>query len=137
LETSSRPQLTINSDGKIPTGLIVTGPNVTSQELLFSQLASRAEDEADVIVVNFRSGDATSIKTVLKKLIRDGTNEEHEDEDMPSYGGGRGHRLLNYDLQLLYLHLKKQRTPKRVVVAFQDSEAFDSVLRSELIGLFQ
>lgn len=61
----------------------MTGPNIASQELLFSQLADRigGEDGSNAIVVNLRSGDATNLKAVLKKLARDATNEEHEDED--------------------------------------------------------
>jgi hypothetical protein len=31
--------------------------------------------------VTFRSGDATNLKTVLKKLIRDATNQDYDDED--------------------------------------------------------
>lgn len=63
--------------------MIVTGPNIASQELLFAQLADRirTDDGSDAIVVNLRSADATNLKAVLKKIIRDATNEEHEDED--------------------------------------------------------
>lgn len=61
----------------------MTGPNIASQELLFSQLAERIrnDDASDAIVVNLRSEDATNLKAVLKKLIRDATNEEQENED--------------------------------------------------------
>lgn len=48
----------------------------------------------------------------------------------------QGHKFLNYDLQLLQNHLKTSKH-KQVVVAFQDSESFDSTLLTELIELFQ
>jgi hypothetical protein len=66
---------------KIPTGLIVTGPNIASQELLFGQLADRIRNDTGALVVTFRSGDGSNLKTVLKKLIRDATNQDHDDED--------------------------------------------------------
>lgn len=68
--------------------MIGTGQNIASQELLFSQLADRVCSETDAIVVIFRSGDASNVKTVLKKLIRDATNQDHDDEDerLPSSG---------------------------------------------------
>jgi hypothetical protein len=66
---------------KIPTGLIVTGPNIASQELLFSQLADRLRSKTEALVVILRSGDAANLKTVLKKLIRDATNGKCDDED--------------------------------------------------------
>jgi hypothetical protein len=64
---------------KIPTGLIVTGPSIALQELLFSQLAERLKFNAEVLVVVLRSSDATNLKAVLKKLIRDVSNRKHDD----------------------------------------------------------
>lgn len=119
--------------------MIVTGPNIASQELLFSQLAERikTESEGHSIVVNLRSGDATNLKAVLKKIIRDATNEEHEDEDsLPPASANEAQKLLNYDLQILHNYLGTS-TSRRVIIAFQDSEAFDSALLTELILLFK
>jgi origin recognition complex subunit 3 len=48
----------------------------------------------------------------------------------------QGRRYLNYDLEALYAHLKM--SPRRhIVIAFEDSEAFDSGLLSEVILLFR
>jgi|SRR5450432_129693 origin recognition complex subunit 3 len=66
---------------QIPTGLIVTGPNIASQELLFNQLAGRLRSDAHVPVVLLRSSDAPNLKTLLKKLIRDATNQKGGDDD--------------------------------------------------------
>jgi origin recognition complex subunit 3 len=48
----------------------------------------------------------------------------------------QGRKLLNYDLEILNGYVKAHGT-KKVIVAFQDSEAFDSVLLAELIILFR
>jgi origin recognition complex subunit 3 len=66
---------------QIPTGLIVTGPNIASQELLFSQIATTLESETNSLVVILRSMDASNLKTVLKKLIRNATNQKGDDDD--------------------------------------------------------
>ena len=123
----------------IPTGLIVTGPNIASQELLFSQLAQRIKKESDghSIVVNLRSGDAPNLKASLKKIIRDATNEEHDEEDsrLPA-SPNEAQKLLNYDLQILHNYLGTS-TCRQVIIAFQDSEAFDSSLLIDLVLLFK
>ncbi|KFX96341.1 hypothetical protein O988_05378 [Pseudogymnoascus sp. VKM F-3808] len=121
----------------IPTGLITTGQNTASQELLFSQLAERVHSETDALIVTIRPGDASNLKAALKKLIRDATNTDHDDEDERSASSvPGGHKFLNYDLQLLQNHLKSSKHTQ-VVVAFQDSESFDSTLLTELIELFR
>lgn len=69
-----------NTD-RVPTGFIITGPNIASQSLLFKQLSSRLKTEINGPVVVLRSGDATNLKAVLKQLIRDATNQRHGDDD--------------------------------------------------------
>jgi origin recognition complex subunit 3 len=44
---------------------------------------------------------------------------------------------LDYDLEALHVFLRHQHSPRRVIVALQDSEAFDSGLLADLITLFQ
>jgi origin recognition complex subunit 3 len=43
---------------------------------------------------------------------------------------------MNYDLQLLANYVSS-RTTSKVIVAFQDSEAFDSGLLAEMLDLFR
>ncbi len=50
--------------------------------------------------------------------------------------GRQGPKLLNYDLQVLYEFVHTNKIQK-VVVGFQDSEAFDGTLLADLIALFQ
>ncbi|PBP26947.1 origin recognition complex subunit [Diplocarpon rosae] len=101
----------------IATGFVVTGPNITSQGLLFRQLSTRLGEKVGGPVVTLRSGDASNLKAVLKKVIRD------------------GRKLLNYDLEIIHGFAQLYEC-QAVVVAFQDSEAFDSNLLAELISIF-
>ncbi|KAI5926840.1 origin recognition complex subunit 3 N-terminus-domain-containing protein [Camillea tinctor] len=123
--------------GKIPSAFIITGPNIASQDLLFEQLSDTLHAQADATVVRLRSGDASNLKAALKKIIHDTvTNRGSADEnDLELSVSKDGPKFLNYDLEALYAHLKS--VPRRhVVVAFQDSEAFESGLLSDLISLF-
>lgn len=48
----------------------------------------------------------------------------------------QGRKYLDYDLEALHAHVR-QHEAEQVVVAFQDSEAFDTSLLSDLITLFK
>ncbi|KAK5634440.1 hypothetical protein RRF57_010153 [Xylaria bambusicola] len=122
--------------GKIPSAFIVTGPNIVSADLLFEQLSETLQHEADAYTVRLRSGDASNLRAILRKVIQGivSTGSVAEDE-LISTTSKDGRKFLNYDVEGLYSHLKL--TPQRslVVIAFQDSEAFDSGLLSDLISL--
>lgn len=60
----------------LPTGFIVTGPNISSQELLFSQLSNRLKQQVDGPSVLLRSGDAPNLKNALKQIIRACTEQK-------------------------------------------------------------
>ncbi|RYP64646.1 hypothetical protein DL769_006595 [Monosporascus sp. CRB-8-3] len=122
-------------EGKIPSAFIITGPNIASQELLFEQLSEALQTRAETKAVRLRSGDASNLKALLKKIIHDATARATEEEaDLEVAVGKDGRKYLNYDLEALHAHLKSN--PRRhVVIAFQDSEAFDSGLLSDLISL--
>ncbi|KAI0555359.1 origin recognition complex subunit 3 N-terminus-domain-containing protein [Xylaria curta] len=121
---------------KIPSAFIITGPNIASQDLLFEQLSETLQREAGAQVVRLRSGDASNLRAVLRKIIHDVVSRDSIDgDDLDLTTSKDGRKFLNYDLEALHAHLKL--TPRRnlVVVAFQDSEAFDSGLLSDLISL--
>lgn len=129
-------------DGRLPTAIILVGPNIASHGLLFNQLATRIQtDERIGPMVVLSSKDATNLKGVLKKLIKDATQEDHgDDEDVGFLGGqkSQGVKLLNYDLQILqnwYQELAHEKL--KVTVAIQDTEAFDSNLLSDLVSLLR
>ncbi|KAI6716843.1 hypothetical protein JHW43_000576 [Diplocarpon mali] len=119
----------------VATGFVVTGPNITSQGLLFKQLSSRLVEQVGGPVVTLRSGDASNLKAVLKKVIRDATSQRYdEDDDEGVLYKKDGRRLLNYDLEILHGFIQLHKC-QAVVIAFQDSEAFDFNLLAELIIL--
>lgn len=66
---------------KIPTGLILAGPNIAAHGKLFEQLAARIMTEAASPVVILHSGQASNLKTVLKQLIKGATSQDHGDEE--------------------------------------------------------
>lgn len=67
---------------KMPAALIVTGPNIASQDLLFEQLAERlGHDVAPGRCVRLRSAEAPNLKATLKKIIRDVTRQVVSDDD--------------------------------------------------------
>lgn len=66
---------------KIPSGFIVTGANIASQELLFEQVAETLQERADAKVVRLRSTDASNLKAALKKIIHTVTARSSEDGD--------------------------------------------------------
>lgn len=133
---------------QIPTGLIVTGPNIASQQLLFLQISECLQANPLDIVVTIRSANAGNLKSALKKIIGDATNQSWQDEDdehddQPDQYQQksndifkRGRKLLNYDLEILHNFIR-ERSCRRFIVAFQDSEAFDVSIISQLVQLFR
>lgn len=71
---------------KLPTGLILAGPNIAGHAKLFDQLAARVALENVGPVVILRSGHASNLKTVLKQLIKAATSQTQglEEDDMLS-----------------------------------------------------
>lgn len=65
---------------KIPAALIVTGPNIASQDLLFSQLAESLDEADRGRFVRLRSAEAPNLKATLKKIIRDVTRPAAADD---------------------------------------------------------
>ncbi|KAJ2994767.1 hypothetical protein NUW58_g1465 [Xylaria curta] len=123
-------------EDKIPSAFIITGPNIASQDLLFEQLSETLQHEANAHVVRLRSGDASNLRAVLRKMIHDIVSKESTDGDVLDLTTSKdGRKFLNYDLEALYAHLKLTPHRKMVVIAFQDIEAFDSGLLSDLISL--
>ncbi|KAK8049584.1 origin recognition complex subunit [Apiospora phragmitis] len=127
------------TDSRIPSALIITGANMASQSLLFEQLSGSLQARAGAKVVLLRSGDASNLKAALRKIILEvvanpsDAGEEQTSLSITMYVHGK--RYLNYDLEALRSHLALRPSP-HVIVAFQDSEAFETGLLTDLILLF-
>ncbi|KAK6001598.1 hypothetical protein QM012_002929 [Aureobasidium pullulans] len=124
--------------GRVSSAIILTGPSIASHALLFSQLSSSIGQADGSIFVPLTSTLAPNLKTLLKNLISRGTSadtqSDDEDEADTVKPTRKRTRLLNYDLQLLYDYTQEKGL-SRVVVAFQDCEAFDGALLSDAIEL--
>ena len=66
---------------KIPSAFIITGPNIASQDLLFDQMADALQTRAKTTTVRLRSGDASNLKAILKKIIHDVTASTADEGD--------------------------------------------------------
>ncbi|KAF2013289.1 origin recognition complex subunit [Aaosphaeria arxii CBS 175.79] len=122
----------------IPAGLIVAGPSIASHGPFFERLGRRIEKETRSSYLVLTSGESPNLKTLLKNLIKKATSRaENEDEDEES---GRptstrnGPKILDFDLAHLHDWQEKNQA-SNIIVAIQDSEAFDAVVLVELIEL--
>lgn len=124
---------------KVPSALILTGPSIASHALLFDQLSNSTTKSKDNVFVAVTSSLAPNLKTLLKHLIQRATSSNSagaEDGDEEAISRPNRSRLLNYDLRLLHEHVQ-EKSVLRVVVAFQDCEAFDGQLLSDIIELLR
>lgn len=67
--------------GKIPSAFIITGPNISSQDLLFEQLSETLEESTRSKFVRLKSSEATNLKAALKKIIEDATSRGSLDDE--------------------------------------------------------
>ena len=88
-EDDDQKKLIVLSDS-IPAAFIITGPNITSQELLFDQLAESLADSTPAKVVSVRSAEAPNLKAALKKIIGDATSREYDGDDDADVALGQG-----------------------------------------------
>ncbi|KAG5292003.1 origin recognition complex subunit [Histoplasma ohiense] len=120
-----------NCDGRIPTGLITLGSNISSMGRLLDRLREQIQSRTTGQVVTLDSGNASNLKNILKQIIRSGTNMINGvDKDRDQVGP----KPLAYDLNILHDHVKEKGI-RKVVIAFRDSEAWDHGLLGDLISL--
>ncbi|KAK3072608.1 Origin recognition complex subunit 3 [Teratosphaeriaceae sp. CCFEE 6253] len=124
----------------IPTAIILTGPDGATEASIVKQLAekSRAGHHRRIFVpLPSRAG--TNLKAVLKTIIQRATSsreetDDLEDDDELRSTRAKGPKLLNYDLQVLHDHVRANAIAQ-VVLAFEDTEAVDRDLLSDLLEL--
>jgi origin recognition complex subunit 3 len=123
----------------IPTGLVVAGPSIASHGPFFARLGQRIRNETSSTYAVLTSGESPNLKTLLKNLIKKITSRVEDDDDddnpRPSNSSRKGPKLLDFDLGHVQQWRKKNRV-RSIVVAIQDSEAFDTALLIELVDLF-
>ncbi|KAE8550305.1 hypothetical protein EYB25_006529 [Talaromyces marneffei] len=121
--------------GCIPTSLITIGSNVSALPRLLDILHRRLTTEKCGQVILLESGDAPNLKAVLKTIIRTAvTSTSGNDAYQNLFTDKSGPRMLPYDLNVLYQYVLSQGS-KSLVLAFRDSEAFDSSVLNDLLSL--
>ncbi|KAK0515982.1 hypothetical protein JMJ35_002016 [Cladonia borealis] len=119
---------------KIRTGLVVSGPNNGSSAKLFESIMQRVHVRHRAILVALSSGQSPNLKTVLKYINQHARTQTLESDEDTVIDGAEDTRQLNYDLQILHDHIQAH-TIDRVVIAFEDSEAFEAKLLGDLIDI--
>ncbi|KAI8939916.1 hypothetical protein NX059_003644 [Plenodomus lindquistii] len=123
----------------IPTALVIAGPSIASHGPFFERLGRKIKEDADSTYVLLTSSECPNLKALLKTLIKKVTSriedEDEDDLDRPTTSSRNGPKLLNYDLGHVKEWLKKSRVSS-IVVAIQDSEAFDAGLLADMVDLF-
>ncbi|EPS38593.1 hypothetical protein H072_7681 [Dactylellina haptotyla CBS 200.50] len=123
---------------KLPTGLILTGPNIAAHGILFEQINTRIQNvDRHGRVAILTSKDSSNLKNVLKKVIRLVTeiqSGEDEEDEILEPQGGRSTSRYNYDPEIIQDWCLNHPGSK-VVVAIQDTEAFDPAVLVELISI--
>lgn len=124
----------------IPTALVVAGPSIASHGPFFQRLGQKVRRDADSAYICLTSSECPNLKTLLKALVKKATSrigeDDEDDVDRPSVTSRNGPKLLNYDLGHV-LEWQKKSQVSSIVVAIQDSEAFDPGLLADTVDLFQ
>ncbi|KAF3909134.1 hypothetical protein ABW21_db0207254 [Orbilia brochopaga] len=118
--------------------LILTGPNIAAHGTLFKQIESRIQNvDKHGRVAILTSKDSTNLKNVLKKVIKAITEIQSglDDEDeVIAAKPGRSTARYNYDPEIIQDWCSSHPDAK-VVIAVQDTEAFDSAVLVDLISI--
>lgn len=114
----------------MPTGLVVSGSSLTSRSSFFDRFQTHARNQYGIDVIMLQSGMCPNLKALLREVTRTvGSNSDDAEPKSDS-------RLFDYDLEALRLH-HERASKKHIVVAFQDSEAFDLSTLVQAINIFQ
>ncbi|KAF3919834.1 hypothetical protein ABW20_dc0110259 [Dactylellina cionopaga] len=124
--------------GKLPAGLILTGPNIAAHGVLFKQIETRIQNvDKHGRVAILTSKDSSNLKNALKKVIKTITELqsgfEDEDEIIEAKSGKNTSRF-NYDPEIIQEWCSSNPDTK-IIVAIQDTEAFDPAVLVELISI--
>ena len=121
-----------SQQSKIPTGLLLQGPENSASATLLSSLEEVLSGLEHTLLITLTSAQSPNLKTVLTYINRAATNQIDGNDGATIVGN----RKLSYDLQTLHDYVKRKALSK-VVLLFEDSEAFEGALLSDLIELLK
>ena len=104
------------------------GPENSASVSLFDSLAENLSNLDDFLCITLTSGQSPNLKTVLRYINQAATSQT----DASDEANFKGKHKLNYDLQILHDHVNSKALSK-VVLLFEDSEAFEGDLLSDLV----
>ncbi|ERS98613.1 hypothetical protein HMPREF1624_05400 [Sporothrix schenckii ATCC 58251] len=140
---------------KLPAAFVILGPAATTDMLLFRQLSaaltesektinrdssSKGKDRCVRRIVRLRAAEAPNLRAALKTIVQvassvpspgNGVDDGGADED--DVVAHNGNKYLAYDLEAVAAAISDPGA-SRIVVAFEDSEAFDGALLADLIS---
>ncbi|CAK7266120.1 Origin recognition complex subunit 3 [Sporothrix epigloea] len=147
---------------KIPAAFVILGPAATTDMLLFRQLATSLADSEHEInrtteaddrqidrcvrcMVRLRAAEAPNLRAALKTIVQtaatktapgttNGGGDVPDEEDVVAHNG---RKYLAYDLEAVATAIGSDASStasSRIVVAFEDSEAFDTALLADLLS---
>ncbi|CAK7199608.1 Origin recognition complex subunit 3 [Sporothrix eucalyptigena] len=141
---------------KLPAAFVILGPAATTDMLLFRQLsASLAETEKTINqeskanndrgrcvrrMVRLRAAEAPNLRAALKTIVQVASSASasngNGDDDEDDVVAHNGDKYLAYDLEAVAVAISSptSTTSSRIVVAFEDSEAFDAALLADLLS---
>ncbi|KAL8777458.1 MAG: hypothetical protein Q9213_007855 [Squamulea squamosa] len=102
----------------------------------FFDSSTSLTEEHDVMVVNIDPSQITNLKSALKHINGHvmGVASPIEEDDLPKHG--KSGRKWNYDLQILYDHVRSQSIQK-IIITFHDSETFNGALLNDIIEVIK
>ncbi|KIH87828.1 origin recognition complex subunit [Sporothrix brasiliensis 5110] len=139
---------------KLPAAFVILGPAATTDMLLFRQLSasltesektinrdssSKGKDRCVRRMVRLRAAEAPNLRAALKTIVQvassapspgNGVDDGADEDDVVAHNGNK---YLAYDLEAVAAAISDPAT-SRIVVAFEDSEAFDGALLADLIS---
>ncbi|MCJ1242868.1 hypothetical protein MMC30_000064 [Trapelia coarctata] len=120
---------------RIPTGLVAAGLSANASQSMFAAVADRIKENASHLVISMVASQCSNLKSALKLIIRDATNQGSIDDlDEEAVDACQDVRLLDYDLQSLQEHTQKHSIT-RMIIYFPNSESIDGNLLADLIDV--
>ena len=119
---------------RIPTGLVLTGPNYSLQGRLLEYWRSNQQSQAAEEIIILDSSQTPNLTTVLKTIVRSVIVQRKGADWYQSFLSEQKRQIpMNYDLELLQIFVEREDLNK-IVISILDVEGFDVKALSDLIS---